>query len=152
MAITIRIGDFSQETTTFRVHSDPLTVINIVGEYAGAALLRIAIDAVVAGVTQLVTISDQAGASDNVWPASAVAQREMKWLVTYKDMVTEKDYRAELGTADLSDASLLVAGTDIADLTDAAWILFITEFEVMARSQDGNAVEVQSIRLVGRNL
>lgn len=152
MAMTYRIGDFSQETTSFRIHSAALTVGNIVAEYAVAATLRLAIADVISGTIQKVTMQDQAGALDNTWPGDAVAQRELKWLITYKDMTTEKDYRAELGTAELTDNSLLVAGTDIADLTDASWIAFVTQFEIAALSQDGNAVEIQQIRLVGRNL
>ena len=91
------------------------------------------------------------------------AQRESKWLVTYRDVTQFLDvsntinnvgfgnvYQVEIPTAKLS---LLPANTDLIDLTVAPWPDFVTAFEAVQNSPTGgNEVEVVSVRHVGRAL
>lgn len=81
------------------------------------------------------------------------ARRELKWLVTYEDDVTLKQYQIEIPCPDITNADL-VDGTEgkNAVLSEAEWVAFITAFEVVARSPTGAAVTTLSAREVGRNL
>lgn len=83
-------------------------------------------------------------------PASPWAQRELKLLVQYVDNVTSKRYTVTIPGPDLE--LLAQAGTDVVDHTsniNAA--AFATAFEANARSQDGNAISVIGMRIIGRN-
>lgn len=122
------------------------------------AILDAAITAVVnavAGLTVdgkktavLVTEEDKdAGISGKA--TDALAHREIKYLVRYSDNVTGKIYRAEIPCADLS---LLDGDTDFLSLSSTEGAAFVTAFEANCLSEVGNAVTVQSIQFVGRNL
>lgn len=82
-------------------------------------------------------------------PVSAYAQRELGLLVTYADAVTGKKYHVTIPGPDW--ATLGQSGTDVINPAAAAWTTFCTAFEAAAVSPDGNAVNVVSGRLVGRN-
>jgi len=79
-----------------------------------------------------------------------VAQRESKWLVSYTDDVTGKGYRLEIPCADLNVNTLGAGG--LWNSSDTLWTDFVTSFEAVVVSPDGNAVTVESVRHVGRNL
>lgn len=81
-------------------------------------------------------------------PSNPFAQREIKWLIRYTDSVTAKKYRSEVPTADLAFTS---AGTDFMDLGSAEGIALISALEAGIVSQDGNAVNVDTVEFVGRN-
>lgn len=88
----------------------------------------------------------------NDTPSNAFAQRELKWLVTYRGNTSEKLFRVELPCADA--AAHLLPASDLADLTETDMAAFVTAFEAFAKSPDNGteSVSVQSIRLVGRNI
>jgi len=78
-------------------------------------------------------------------------QRELKWMVRFLDTITQKKGSVELPCADT--AVLDPNNRGYAQMGDAGPVdAFVTAFEAYAKSQDGNAVEVQSIQLVGRNV
>lgn len=89
-------------------------------------------------------------ASNPTAPTDPYAQRELKWLVNYRDNTTLKQYQIEIPGADLTGN--LLAGTDQADLASTDWAAWVTAFEAGAVSPDGNAVTVLSAYVVGRNL
>jgi len=82
-------------------------------------------------------------------PTSNYAQREIGLMVTYMDSVTNRLYRVTIPGPDW--ATLGQAGTDSVLTTAAEWTAFVSAFEGIAKSQDGNAVTVVSGHLVGRN-
>jgi hypothetical protein len=82
-------------------------------------------------------------------PASPWAQRELAIRVFYSDDVNGKRYHLSIPGPDLDTVEVL-AGTDSVVLTDSPFSAFITAFEAGAVSPDGNAVTVDSARLVGR--
>lgn len=82
-------------------------------------------------------------------PVSQYAQRELGLMVTYSDNVTGRIYHVTIPGPDWTN--LGQAGTDMVLTSAAAWTAFVTLFNSVARSQDGNAVTVMSGRLVGRN-
>lgn len=73
-------------------------------------------------------------------------QREDRFMITYEDTVTLAIYTTEIGTR----KSTLVtrAGEDRYDLDTAPFQGFVTAFEALARSFDGNPVNVLSITIV----
>jgi len=78
-------------------------------------------------------------------------QRELKWLVRYRDTTSNVKYRVELPcakTAVLDPNKRGYAEIGDADVVDA----FVTAFEGFALSPTGGAVEVIDIQLVGRNV
>lgn len=81
-------------------------------------------------------------------PANAFAQREIKWLVRFTDLVTLKKGSREIPCANLA---LVVQGTDFMDLSAGAGLALKTALDAHMRSTDGNAVSVDSVEHIGRN-
>lgn len=83
-------------------------------------------------------------------PSSPWAQRELKLLVQYVDDVTAKRYTVTIPGPDLD--LLAQPGTDVVDhVSNVVAAAFVTAFEANARSQDGNAISVIGMRIIGRN-
>ena len=87
-------------------------------------------------------------------PSDQEAQRETKFRFVYQDDVTFAKYDIEVPVADLSLTGLFFSGgdgdeIDLAQTEVAAWV---TAFETLCRSVDGNAVTVLDGYAVGRNL
>lgn len=80
---------------------------------------------------------------------SPLAQREVKWYLRYTDDVTGDKGGAEYPCADLS---LLSGGTDFLDLSAGAGAALKTAVDTYGRSRLGNAITLQSVQFVGRNL
>lgn len=83
--------------------------------------------------------------------ADPAAQRELKWLVQYHDATSLRRYSMEIPCADtdqLDPEDRANAEIGDAGIVDA----FITAFEAYVLSPVGNAVEVDEITLVGRNV
>lgn len=82
--------------------------------------------------------------------ASALAQRENKWLCRYHDAVTHQNYQASFGTADLTKT---VANKEYVDLSAGAGLAFKEAFEalVVSPANSSNAVVLDSVTFVGRN-
>jgi len=147
--LTMSYIDHSEEVSTCQFPGVELTAANFDATIALMTALKTAVEAVVLGV--LWKRIDQAidTLTTKTPPASTDAQRERKWIIIYEDTVTFKHYNCELPCADLS---LLIANTDRMDISAGAGAALVTAFENYVKSPDGNAVEVQSVRHVGRNL
>ena len=83
-------------------------------------------------------------------PSNAFAQRETKWLLRYRDNVTNKVYTAEVPGADLDLLDTQAKG--YLDTSQAEWTALKTAFENFVLSADGNAVVLLSAQHVGRNI
>jgi len=146
------IGDYSQEKSWFKVYNGPITVGTIAGFLTAFGNLQTALAGIIKGeVQQSQWVGDLTTVSSD-WPTDEFAQRELKWLVTYKGNTTEKLFRFEVPTAD--PTGRLLPGSDEADMTNTEMAAFITAFETLAKSPDDDTegVTVMSVRLVGRNL
>ncbi len=87
---------------------------------------------------------------ETVPPASAAAQREIKWLCRLTDAIDPMgNWSFEIGGA---DTSLLVLNSDIMDLTAGAGLALKTAIEANTVSRLGNAVVLAEAKLVGRNI
>jgi len=131
----------------------PVTTI-IAGNFASMqtaiAALAVATQGLSIGVETLRT-TIAARVIEGAGPASsALAQRENKWLVRYHDGTTNVKYQLEIPCADLT---LLGAATEFIPTTATAYTDFKTAFEAIVKSpDDDNAVVLDSIQFVGRNL
>lgn len=143
------IKDYSNEDSVFSAPIDPTAVPADADLTAlHTALAGMTIGTVGDGILILDEVKD---AGSSAIPASAFAQRELKWLVSFTSS-TNKSYRREIACP---DASLLGAGSDQVDLADPAVAAFVTAFETVARVREGvsyNTVTVTSIQLVGRKV
>lgn len=148
------LKDYSDEETPVTIYNGAITAGTLPGFLTEFGQMRDAIDAITLGtVKKEKWVGDDTLISD-ARPASPIAQRESKWLVFYRDVVTNKVHRLEIGTADVGavGASRLVPGTDLADLTNTEIAAFVTRFESFARSEAGNMTDVVKIQKVGRNI
>lgn len=106
---------------------------------------RDALTAVTAGVLKTVQFSEVRKISN---AEQGEGQREDKALVMYEDTVSLEKYTVEIPTVD----QVTILGRDLYDITTAPWSTFVTAFEALAVSPDGNPVNVLSISRVGRNI
>lgn len=149
----ITFKDFDNETSSFQVNGVALTSANFDAQNTLWGNLLTAIDGITLGNPQSYFIGLETGGS--TLPAtSPVARREVKWLVTFTDDVTGKQYRREIPCPDLTNAALFSSGDkEKADLLQANVAAFVTAFEAFVTVTDAeNAVTIQEIRMVGRNL
>jgi hypothetical protein len=122
--------------------------------YDAVVLSQEAVQAAVQGVSlidfegEFIKVLDTPTESDNA--ASDRAQRELKWLVTYRDPTNVIGNGSfEIGGA---DTGLLEANKDTMDLTAGAGLTLKTDLEANLVSRLGNAIEVLEVRLVGRSI
>lgn len=131
-----------------RFHITDINAGNLGATQTALADLLAAIQAIVIGELnkERIVLSDTF--SSNAPAASPLAQRENKWLVTYVDSVTNKLYRGEIPTADLT---LLTGNSESLDLSAGVGLTFKQKFEAIVKSPDNNAVDVVSVTFVGRS-
>lgn len=89
-------------------------------------------------------------------PTNPYAQRELKWLVSFRNPATGWSPRLTIPMANLIGGSgnLVQAGNDFADLTQPEWVTFIAQINGGlwgGGAVDGNYV-FEGAELVGRNL
>lgn len=147
-----RIRDYSDEYSNVSLFNGAITAVSIAGFLTEFGDLRDAIAAIILGnVAQESWIGDRTTVND-VRPASTFAQRELKWLVEYHGDTTLKKFTLTIPTAD--PTGRLIAGTDLADLSETDMAAFVAAFETTARSPDDDTetVTVDAVRLVGRNI
>ena len=140
--------DYDGENTTFRVNATTLTAANFDAQVALNVALGVAIVGITHGALQKISYGNEI-----LSPATCEepqAQRELKWLIRYRDDITGNPYTVELGTADT--AALDPNNRGYAEIGDGGVVdAFVTAFEAYVLSPAGNAVSIDSIQLVGRN-
>jgi len=141
--------DASNEDTTTEVNVGPITALTIVAFLAQFGDFRNATNANTLGNLGADRWTGDATKYNATIPTDENAQRERKFLVNYQDTTTFAPYRVEIGTADLEGR--MIAGTDFVDLTNTEIATWITAFETLCKSPEGNNVNVLSIQAVGRN-
>jgi hypothetical protein len=148
---TITFNDYSNEKSAVTYHAAELTAANFDAEATEAGALSVATNALSIGSLVKRTIS-QMEIDNPGTPTNPYAQRELKWLVSYRGDTSGKLFQVEIPCANVTDN--LVPNTDIADITSTSWENYITAFEAYARSPDDptETVTFEGARLVGRNL
>lgn len=158
---TFTIEDFSKEKSTFSINVGPITAANFTALRDAIDDLKLVMDNLMLGEIRRTNITE-VFAESTAAVTDVNAQRERKWLVTYRDNTQYLDvgntinntgfgqlYNVEVPTAKLS---LLDFESDELDLSIAAVAAWITAFEAVAQSPTGgDEIEVVSIRHVGRS-
>jgi len=146
--VTLSGLDYSLEPTSSSFNLVDLTAAN----FTSQGVVLGSVQAAIQGVTLIAYDGSQYPAyvvpREEVAPASPFAQRESKWLVKMVDTVNQQKSTFEIGGADLA---LLVAGTDIMNISAGAGLALVTSIETNVRSNDGNTVQVTEIIHVGRS-
>jgi len=145
--------DFSSELSAVRINVPAMTALTIATILGEIANMETSLDAVTIGVASESVITLDRTVISAALPASAFAQRELKWLVRYHSNTLNHKFTLEIPTADPVGAPL-IPGTDLADLSVTPWTTFKTNFEIVAVAPDDDTdqVTIDSITLVGRNL
>lgn len=126
--------DYSGEKSSFSFNFGAITAISLPGFLTNFGALRTALDDITIG-----TLSKEKWVGDetflsNIAPLVTTAQREIYWRVYYGG--TEGSRR--LHTCDIAcpDTTLLIPGTDRADLAAPDMAAFVTAFEAIAIDPD----------------
>ena len=146
------LRDYSGESTAVRIYNGDVTAISIAGFLTDFGDMRDAVEGITLGeMAQEQWVGDLTTLSADL-PVNVFAQRELKWLVRYHDTVTNEKAKLEIGTAD--PTGVMLPASDFADLTVEPMLTFVTEFNAFARHPESatNAVVIDSIQLVGRNI
>ncbi len=77
--------------------------------------------------------------------ASAAAQINIEWVITYVDDVNSAVANVRIPCADVTDDTLFMPNSPLWDPTDAKWVQLVTDFEAYVLSEAGNAVSIQQI-------
>lgn len=159
---TFSFDDYNGEKSSVGVNIGPITVLNFAAVRDALDDLKAALGGITLGEIRKTSISEQF-AESSAAITNQNAQRERKWLVSYRDVTQYFDvantinnvgfgnvYQAEVPTADLS---LLTGNSDILPLTQTQAAAFVTAFEAIQNSPTGgNEIEVIQIKHVGRNI
>lgn len=143
--------DYSNEKSVVSMYNGQITAASIAGFLTAFGGMRTALEGITLGVVhQEAWVGDQTLLSNDP-PTNVFAQRELKWLVTYRGDTSNKIFNLTIPTAD--PTGRLVAGTDLANLANTEMAAFVTAFEAFAKTPDDDTegVEVLEIRLIGRN-
>lgn len=131
------------------VHSADLTAGNIAAQVGLAEDLRDAIDGVSIGNLGETAITHFVSDGGGAPAASPLAQRENKWLVSCRE--TSAGFNPVTFTIPAADLTLLATdGENMADGAPKAALVAAVEAFVL--SNDGVAVNVESIKFRGRTL
>lgn len=160
-----RMIDYSRETSGFSIATGEVTAVSLPGLLTEVGDLREAIEGITLGnvASESLTVFDTN--LTNTPATSPLAQVESAWLVTYEDTTAHFDdpvdaipnegygrlFTLTIPTAEIATAGRLAPNSDEAVLTEAGMAAFVAAFEATARSPYGGAVNVVSIRHVGRN-
>lgn len=149
--LTFAVRDASNELSRFTVFHGAITAASIAGYLTQVGALRTALTNLILGIVATEQITMDSTVLSNALPGTPNAQIELKLQFSYQGDTSLKKFRHELPTA---DPAVLVAGTDVVDLTHADVAAYITAFEAIGRSPDDDTetVTVLNARLVGRNI
>jgi len=146
---TRTLKDFDGEISSVQVHSADLTEVNIAAQLIAQANFGAAINDMSTGSLQQIRYGNVVE-SNQPAPVDPWAQRELKWRVDFVDAVSGNPYHFTIPCADATLLSTIAKGE--ADLTDADVIAFVAATEAYVLSKEGNAITVERIVMVGRNI
>lgn len=142
--------DFSNEKSTMQFYFGAVTAVSIAGFLTQFGAFRTATQAISGGSLVGDSWSGDVTKYDATPPTDVNFQRERKFQFMYQGATTFSKYQIEVPVADFTGR--LVDDTDLVDLTETDIAAWITAFETLCRTPEGEAVEVLSGRGVGRNL
>jgi len=143
--------DASEERSTMTFQVGPITDLTLPGFLTQFGSFRAATEAISGGALVQDSWTGDVTKYDNDAPADISFQRERKFVFFFQGTTTFSKYRIEVPVADFSTDRLL-PGTDIVDLTQTEIAAWVTAFEALCKTEDGEDVEVLSGKGVGRNI
>jgi hypothetical protein len=152
--LNMKYRDNARQTSTVQFHVRPITAANLDAVATEFNTLRTTLEPfTLANLNSYEVVQNRVFVSNGA-AASPVARRELKMLITYEDAVTHQTYDHEVPAPELTNAALCVnsGGRTFAVTDTAEWDALEAAFEATVVSPDGNAVILQSIEIVGRNL
>lgn len=145
----IAIRDYGGETSVFSVTGADMSAATYNDVITDIDDLEQAVEGIILGTLGRGVIEAVVSPGSEAAPSDPWAQRENKWLVYYSDNVTGKSATREIPTANLA---LLSPGTEFLNIASGAGATFKTAFEAYVRSEAGNAVTVERVVYVARDL
>jgi len=144
---TYALNDSSKETGTVTYNVPELTAGNFVAQAGLRNDLRLAI----LGLSNGVNIREISQNINDIASSLSIGTTagEIKLEVRYSDAVTFGIFTSEIP---VFDENLTLPGSDDIDTTGVEWLAFVAAFEAYVLSKTGNAVVVESGKLVGRNV
>lgn len=148
---TVSVRDYSDETSTTKLHFGAVTAISIAGLLTQWGNFKTAMGNIILGVIGREQLVMDNTVLSNDSPTDSNAQVELKFMFTYEGDTSKKKFRFEVPTP---DTSKVLPGTDIVDITDTDVAAFITAAEALGRSPDSDTetITITDVRLVGRNI
>lgn len=146
-SITYSWMDYSKEGSTTTIHVATVDDTNIDSISTAAVTLGTAFDNISLCELQKRKLTAWDVVLSSALPASTAAQREIKWLISFRDNVTGLPGSFTVPGA---NTALLTSNSDEIDMTEAGWPGLVTAIQANVRSNAGNAVTVTGIRLQGR--
>jgi len=140
--------DFSKEGTKTSFWMPTITAVNFDAQLTALATFQASLQGVSLIAYQGRSMDAITVARETNKPADPYAQREAKWLVSYRDTVTEIVYNLEVGGPDLT---LLASDGKTMDVTAGAGLTFANDLGVYLQSRAGNPVTFIQALHVGRN-
>lgn len=150
--ITFKVADYSGETASVTIPGPALTGANYDAQVAEATGLAATLQAITLGEVQSYVLTAENETISGDLPTSPYAQREVKLHFTYSDNVTGKRGSFTVPAPDLANLDT-TPSSDAVTLADAGIMAaFVTAIQGFMLSPEGNAITIQSARVVGRNL
>lgn len=144
----LRKDSASQNTSTI-FHTIDYTAANFDVVNSAVNTLQSALDGLTHSTTQIKTISIQT--KDPF--ATKAGQRELKWLLRMDEASTGKRLSREVGPADTSVPTVVVGNRTFVDPGSAEFAAVSNAIaNANIKSEDGNALSLVEIELVGRNI
>lgn len=140
--------DHDSEGSGVGVRTADLTAGNIAVTLANIATFQTALAGITTGTITKLDVLAETTEFGGAAPVDGYSQRETKWLVSGVDSAGFST-TLEIPTADLS---LLPSGSGVLDLTAGAGLAFKNALEAIWVSRQGNAVTVNRVVHVGRNI
>jgi len=145
----IKVMDQTRETQEHFLFNPQMDAGNITAQSAlNSDYVTALADIILGNIIEQQTVADQMTEEPPTPATDPVAQVELAWLIGYRDTVTDEYDEFRIATPNM-DASLRFSFSDIADLSQTAWVAFKAAFEAAALSKDGNPVELIGAILVG---
>jgi hypothetical protein len=151
------ILDYSNEKSPVKLFNGAIDITSLAGFLTDVGSLRGQLTAIILGTVNSEKWVGDSTVLSNTLPTDPDAQRERKGLVTYTGNTTGKKFTftiPTIRTKTSGGASLIVPGTDLFNLTLSPIAAFVAGVNGFARTPDDDteAITIQSIRLVGRNI
>lgn len=149
--VRFQIIDHSAEKSSFGVPMEALDETSY-DNFVGVTLpaLRAAIDAITLGNIQGSEVAGVVYVEAGSLPVNVWAQREIKGRFKFVDDVNNRPMLVSVPALDLDNVAQF--GTDVIDITGNAFALaYITAVITHAVSPNGNAISINTAKLVGVN-